>query len=249
MSTIAIIQARMSSTRLPGKVLKTLIDKSVLGHVVSRLQTSKTLDDVVVATTTHQIDDVIAAESRNFKAKVFRGSEEDVLSRYAAAAAEFGADVVIRITSDCPLIDPELIDQMLQKFLALPAVDYLSNTLERTYPRGLDVEIFSRKALSLACEKARQSFEREHVTPYIYQHTDLFRLASYVDDVDRSHFRWTLDTPRDWQCIEAIYRHLYQPGEIFTAADVYALLQRYPEIEKFNEQVQQKKLEGDHCGL
>ncbi len=249
MNTIAIIQARMSSTRLPGKVLKTLIDKSVLAQVVSRLQTANTLDDVVVATTTHQVDDVIVAESRNCKAKVFRGSEDDVLSRYAAAAAEFAADVIVRITSDCPLLDPELIDKMARKFLALPAVDYLSNTLERTYPRGLDVEIFRRETLSLACEQARQAFEREHVTPYIYQHTDRFRLASYVDDVDRSHFRWTLDTERDWQCIEAIYRHLYQPGKIFTTAEVYALLQRYPEIAKLNHQVQQKTLEADRCGL
>jgi spore coat polysaccharide biosynthesis protein SpsF len=249
MNAIAIIQARMSSTRLPGKVMKKLADKSVLAHVISRLQTSKTLDGVVVATTTNQVDDVIVAESRKYGAAIYRGSEEDVLGRYSAVASESAADVVVRITSDCPLIDPELIDHMLRKFFALPAVDYLSNTIERTYPRGLDVEIFSRKVLAMAAQQAQESFEREHVTPYIYQHEDLFRLVNYVDLVNRSNHRWTLDTPSDWQFIEAVYQHLYWSGEIFTSADVFALLQRHPEIEKLNEHVEQKKLEDDHCGL
>ncbi len=249
MNTIAIIQARMSSTRLPGKVMKKLADKSVLAHVISRLQASKTLDGLVVATTTHSVDDAIVAESRKYGAGVFRGSEEDVLGRYAAAAGDCGADVVVRITSDCPLIDPELIDHMVRKFFSLPAVDYLSNTLERTYPRGLDVEIFSRKVLAMAAQQAQEPFEREHVTPYLYQHEDLFQLVSHKDLVDRSHYRWTLDTPSDWQFIEAVYQYLYRPGETFTTADVFALLQRHPEMEKLNEHVEQKKLEDDHCGL
>ncbi len=249
MKTVAIIQARMSSTRLPGKVMKKLADRSVLAHVISRLQISMTLDDVVVATTTQPVDDVIAVESRRCGAGVFRGSEEDVLGRYVAAASESAAGVVVRITSDCPLIDPLLIDQMVRKFFALPAVDYLSNTLERTYPRGLDVEIFSRKVLVMASQQAHKPFEREHVTPYIYQHEDLFRLASHVDRVNRSNHRWTLDTPSDWQFVQAVYQHLYRPEKTFTTADVLALLQLHQEIEKLNDQVEQKKLESDHCGL
>lgn len=248
MNTIAIIQARMSSTRLPGKVMKKLVDKSVLAHVISRLQRAKTLDGVVVATTSHPVDDVIAVESRKYGAAVYRGSEEDVLGRYYEAASECAADVVVRITSDCPLLDPELIDCMVRKFFALPAVDYLSNTLERTYPRGLDVEIFTRKALATAFRQAHASFEREHVTPYIYQHEEMFQLVSYVDRTDRSNHRWTLDTPSDWQFVEAVYQHLYQVGETFTTADVLALLQRHPEIGKLNEHVCQKNMEDSHCG-
>jgi len=249
MNTIAIIQARMSSTRLPGKVMKKLVDKSVLAHVISRLQMAKTLDGVVVATTSHQVDDVIAVESQKYGAAVYRGSEEDVLGRYYEAASECAADVVVRITSDCPLLDPELIDCLVQKFFSLPAADYLSNTLERTYPRGLDVEIFSRKVLATAFRQALASFEREHVTPYIYQHEDLFQLVSHVDRINRSNHRWTLDTPSDWQFVEAVYQHLYQVKEMFTTGDVLALLQRHPEIGKLNEQVRQKNLEDGHCGL
>jgi spore coat polysaccharide biosynthesis protein SpsF len=249
MNIIAIIQARMSSTRLPGKVMKTLIDKSVLAHVISRLQISKTLNGVVVATTTQQVDDAIVVESQRCGAGVFRGSEDDVLGRYYNAASEFTADVVVRITSDCPLIDPELIDHMVQKFFSLPAADYLSNTLERTYPRGLDVEIFSRKVLAMAFQQAHESFEREHVTPYIYQHENLFSLVSYMDSMDRSNCRWTLDTPSDWQFIEAVYQHLYRPGEIFTTNDVLEFLRCHPEIGLFNEHVRQKNLEDVHCGL
>ncbi|MCK4378141.1 MAG: glycosyltransferase family protein [Deltaproteobacteria bacterium] len=249
MNTIAIIQARMSSTRLPGKVMKKLVNKSVLAHVISRLQTSKTLDGVVVAITTHSVDDAIVAESRQYGAAVYRGSEEDVLGRYYDAAREFDADVVVRITSDCPLIDPELIDHMVQKFFALPAADYLSNTLERTYPRGLDVEIFTRKVLAVASRQAHEPFEREHVTPYIYQHKDLFYLVNYADSIDRSNCRWTLDTPSDWQFIEAVYQHLYQAGEIFSTDDVLEFLRCHPEIGQLNEHVRQKNLEDVHCGL
>jgi spore coat polysaccharide biosynthesis protein SpsF len=246
MNIIAVIQARMSSTRLPGKVMKKLIDKSVLAHVVSRLQSSKTLDGVVVATTTNQVDDAIVTESQQHGVAVYRGSEEDVLGRYAAASGECAADVVVRITSDCPLIDPELIDSMVRKFFALPAADYLSNTLKRTYPRGLDVEIFTRQALDMAARQAHEPFEREHVTPYIYLHEDLFCLVPYVDRADRSNHRWTLDTLSDWQFIEVVYQHLYRPGGTFTSADVFTLLQHHPEIEKLNEHVRQKNLEDVH---
>lgn len=245
MNTVAIIQARMSSTRLPGKVMKKLIDKSVLTHVIDRLQAAETLDRLVVATTLHPIDDVIAAESEQCGVAVYRGSEEDVLGRYYDAAREYNAGVVVRITSDCPLIDSELVDVMVKKFFALSSVDYLSNTLVRTYPRGLDVEVFNCKALALAYKQAYQPFEREHVTPYIYQHKDLFEVVNHADDCDRSSYRWTLDTPRDWQCIEAVYQHLYCPGKIFSTDDVFALLCRYPEISRLNDQVMQKKLEDD----
>lgn len=247
MNVIAIIQARMSSTRLPGKVMKKLIDRSVLGQVINRVQQTKTLDGLVVATTTQSVDDAIVDECRRYGVGVYRGSEDDVLGRYHGAASEYAADVVVRITSDCPLIDPQLIDQMVQKFFALPVVDYLSNTLQRTYPRGLDVEIFTWKALDTAAKQAHESFEREHVTPYIYQHKELFRLADYRADQDSSSYRWTLDTPDDWQCIKAVYQHLYRPGEFFSPAEVFSLLQSHPEIGRLNAHVEQKKLESDHC--
>ncbi|RLB70832.1 MAG: acylneuraminate cytidylyltransferase [Deltaproteobacteria bacterium] len=246
MNTVAIIQARMSSTRLPGKVMKKLVDRSVLAHVVNRLQASRTLDAVVVATTDNAVDDVIAAEARRYETGVYRGSEADVLGRYRDAAREFAAEVVVRITSDCPLLDPELVDLMVRKFFSYPVVDYLSNTLERTYPRGLDVEIFTRKALETAFQQAHEPFEREHVTPYIYQHEDVFSLVSQTQDIDHSNCRWTLDTADDWQFMEAVYGHLYRSGQLFTTADVLELLRRRPEIGLLNVEVRQKKLEDGH---
>lgn len=246
MNTVAIIQARMGSTRLPGKVLRTLADRSVLAHVLARVGVAKRLDAIWVATTDRPADDPVVEECRRLGAPCFRGSEDDVLARYHGAAQAAQARVIVRVTSDCPLFDGVLLDEMLAVFQSANqpqiTVDYLSNVLERTYPRGLDAEIFTFAALARARREARQPHEREHVTPYFYQHPELFRLRSFAGNTDWSGHRWTLDTPEDWRFIEAVYAALYSPDRMFTTADVFDLLRRRPELTELNCAVNQKPL-------
>ncbi|MBI4327439.1 MAG: glycosyltransferase family protein [Chloroflexi bacterium] len=246
MKTIAIIQARMGATRLPGKVLRPLCGQSVLGHVVARVQAARRPDGLLVATTEAAGDDVIAAECVRLGIGCFRGSEQDVLARYQGAARASGAEAIVRITADCPLFDGLLLDQMLAVFLeanqAGITVDYLSNVLKRTFPRGLDAEICTSAALERAHREATQLFEREHVTPFLYRHPELFRLRSFEGATDLSAHRWTLDTPEDWEFIEAVYEALPRGEEMFSTADVLKLLKEKPELTKINAHVEQKKL-------
>ncbi len=246
MRIVAIIQARVGSTRLPGKVLRTLCGKSVLAHVVDRVKAARRLDAVWIATTDNPADDPLVEECRHLGVPSFRGSESDVLARYHGAARASEAEAVVRITSDCPLFDAALLDEMLMVFRQANrrdiTLDYVSNVQQRRYPRGLDAEIFTRAALDRAHREARLPHEREHVTPYFYQHPDLFRLGSYAGEADLSHLRWTLDTPEDWQFIEAVYRLLYRMDRLFTTAEVLELLQRQPELAQINCGVRQKPL-------
>jgi len=246
MRTVAIIQARMGSTRLPGKVMKKLCGKSVLEHVIRRVQACRFLDDVVVATTTSCADDVIVAEAEQCGAKWFRGNEEDVLDRYYRAAEQFQADVVVRVTSDCPLFDPELLGKMILSFRTMNSrdkpLDYLSNTLRRTFPLGLDAEVFPWNALEYAHFHSRNQYEREHVTPYIYEHPEIFSLHSFEGNEDLSCHRWTLDTEDDLKLISKIYSELYRENEIFPTNRVIALLGANLEWKEINGHVRQKKL-------
>lgn len=248
MKTVAIIQARMSSTRLPGKVMKKLCGKSVLEHVIRRVQACRLLDDIVVATTISPTDDVIVAEAERCTAKWFRGSEEDVLDRYYRAAKQFQADVVVRVTSDCPLFDPETLTEMLECFhdrnTGDRKIDYLSNTLTRTYPRGLDAEIFTFDALEKAHHDSDKPFEREHVTPYIYRHPELFSLHGKTSREDLSRFRWTLDTNKDFLFLRKIYSRLFRENAIFPTSKVVSLLKERPELAEINTDVEQKTLEN-----
>jgi spore coat polysaccharide biosynthesis protein SpsF len=246
MNIVAIIQARMGSTRLPAKIMKKISGRTVLDHVLARVRACPRLQGVVVATTTAPADDAVMAETVKQGAGCFRGSESDVLSRYCLAARENRAEVVVRITSDCPLYDPELLTDMLDEFQAKGAaggpVDYLSNTLVRTFPRGLDTEIFTGQALERAHQEARQPFEREHVTPYFYQNPQKFALHSFRQTADLSGYRWTLDTPDDLRFVEAVYAALYSNGRRFTTREVLDLLKRQPELAAINAHVEQKKL-------
>lgn len=247
MRIIAIIQARMGSTRLPGKVMKKLCGKTILQHVVERVNACSLLDEVVVATTTSSADDKIVAESEKCGAKWFRGSEEDVLARYYLAAGEYGADIVVRITSDCPLFDPQLLGKMIEHFNRERNkgvnIDYLSNSLLRTFPRGLDAEVFTFKALETAFQKANKSSEREHVTPYIYHHPELFSLKAYKNKENWSAYRWTLDTKEDFRLIKEIYKALYVDEHIILTDEIIELMRNRPELVKINAHVEQKKLD------
>jgi spore coat polysaccharide biosynthesis protein SpsF len=241
MRTVAIIQARMGSTRLPGKVLMNLPGGTVLSHVIERVRNAGRVSETVIATTTAKSDDAIVEECNRLGVPCFRGSEKDVLARYHGAAKQFQADLVVRVTSDCPLFDGSLLDRMLQRFDA----DYMSNTLRRRFPRGLDAEMFTFAALDRAFREASSPHQREHVTPYLYEHPELFHLQSYEEEPDRSQHRWTLDTVEDWKFIEAVFGELYRPNHSFSTADVLNLLQRRPELAKINSAVTQKALAAD----
>lgn len=238
MKTVVIIQARMGSTRLPGKVMKDLCGKTVLQHVIERVRIG--CENIVIATSDKPQDDAIEAEAKRCGAKVFRGSEHDVLSRYYGAAKENNADLVVRVTSDCPLYDGFLLRDMLAYF---KDEDYLSNCLERRFPRGLDTEIFTFAALEKAHKEAKQDFEREHVTPYINRNPELFKIRHYKQQPDLSALRWTLDTDEDWQMIEAVYKALYK-GKIFSTVEVVNFLQAHPEVAEINAHIEQKKVTG-----
>jgi spore coat polysaccharide biosynthesis protein SpsF len=240
MSTLAIIQARMGSRRLPGKVLLDLGGATVLARVVRRLARSEQISQIVVATTGAPADEAIVSECQRLQVSYFRGSEDDVLDRYYQAARSHPAGAVVRVTSDCPLIDPKLVDETIRVFRDNRA-DYASNVFPRTYPRGLDTEVFTSAALERAWREAREPSEREHVTPFFYEHPEIFRLSSVSGDVDHSHYRWTLDTPEDLELLRAIYSRFDNHGD-FSWQDVIALMEREPDLAELNSQVLQKSL-------
>jgi spore coat polysaccharide biosynthesis protein SpsF len=224
-----------------------LCGKTVLSHVVSRVQACEAVGQVVVATTEQPGDQVIVDEALNLSAGVYRGSENDVLDRYYKAAKKFDAEIIVRVTSDCPFFDPEILTQMFCEFdrilfAGFPSV-YLSNTRVRTYPRGLDAEIFNMPALELAHKEARLEFEREHVTPYMYKHPNKFLLSSFEGDEDYSNYRWTLDTSDDFNFIKTVYSELYKEGGIISTEEVLSLLRIKPELCELNAHVGQEDAE------
>jgi len=236
--TLAIVQARMGSGRLPGKVLMDLGGESVLARVVQRVRRAALVHEVIVATSASEKDDAVVAECRRMQVTCFRGSEHDVLDRYYKCAQSHAADAVVRITADCPLIDPDLVDATIQAFLDSPS-DYASNALVPAYPRGLDVEVFTMLALARAWREAHRPYEREHVTPYLYEHPELFRLVSITADADYSQYRWTLDTVEDLQLLRAIYASLGIRDD-FGWCDVLQLMQREPQLSEINAHAVQK---------
>ena len=239
MNTVAIIQARYGSTRLPGKVLMDLAGAPMLVRVVNRVQRANTLDNVVIATTTEPSDESIVTLCLSNNWPFFRGSELDVLDRYYQAAKQFRADIVVRITSDCPMIEPEIIDQCVQMFVGESGLDYLSNTLSmRTYPRGLDTEVIASSALARAWSEDKDPRGREHVTPYIYRHPELFHLKRLSNDVDLSKMRWTVDTSEDLMFAQTIYEHF--GTDEFYWKEVLSALREHPKWLKINNHVRQK---------
>lgn len=236
-----IIQARMGSSRLPGKTLMTIGGKPMLWHVIERLKGSKKIDDIIVATTTNPEDDAIEALAKEQAWLLYRGSSEDVLDRYYQAAKKFGIDVIVRITSDCPLIDPEIVDLIIEKHLSSGA-DYTSNVLKRTFPRGLDVEVFNFKTLEKAHKQAKKDLQREHVTLYIYEHPEIFHLDNIENNKNLSYMRWTVDEMKDLELVRKIYSKLYKGGKIFLLQDIVNLFKKSPELLEINKEVKQKEI-------
>jgi spore coat polysaccharide biosynthesis protein SpsF len=215
----AIIQARMSSTRLPGKVLKELCGIPVLVHVIERVKQSKRIGKIIIATTDNSCDDVIVSISKKENVEVFRGSEDDVLKRYYQAAKQYKADIIVRITSDDPLIDYQLIDSIIENLIVQKA-DYSCNNMPASYPLGLDCECFTFETLEKAFENAKEKREQEHVTPYIREHKDLFKIVNISSNVNYSHIRLTLDTMDDYDYIKQIYENLYYKNKYFLTNEI-----------------------------
>jgi len=240
---VCIIQTRIGSSRLPGKVLKKIGNKTAVEHVVERIKRISSIDEIIIATTIEERDDLVEEEAKRLGVNFYRGSEDDVLSRYYYAAKEYNGDVIVRVTSDCPLIDSEVSGNVIEFFLNnMDKYDYVSNTLERTYPRGLDTEVFSLKALEKAFKEAEIKRDREHVTPYIWDNPKLFRIYQYKNQIDNSNFRWTLDTAEDLELIRKVYDYLKERGNEFTMEEVLGLYKKHPELKYINETVEQKKV-------
>jgi spore coat polysaccharide biosynthesis protein SpsF len=235
--TVAIIQARLGSTRLPRKVLLDLAGQPMLTRVVNRVRRAARVDEVVVATTTETRDDELEQFCAARQWPCYRGSENDVLDRYFQAAQAHQADVVVRITSDCPLIDPAVLDSVIES-LDLQQSDYSSNTIRRSYPRGLDAEAFTFSTLDTAWREDRNPAWREHVTQFIVHHPERFGITQMNDTDDYSHLRWTVDTPEDFAFVEKVYGHFGH--DEFTWREVLEVLAANPEWEKINQGIEQK---------
>ena len=224
---VAIIQARMSSSRLPGKVMEDINGKPMLYHVVKRAQKAKMIHLVAIATSEHSNDDIIESFCKENNIRCFRGNLDDVLDRYYQAAIHFGALVIVRLTADCPLLDANVIDTVIRTF-SEGNFDYASNVLECSYPDGLDTEVLSFETLERAWREARMKSEREHVTPYIRNHPEIFRLAnvSHADNI--SHMRWTVDEQEDLDFVRSVFKQLMHTS--FGMKEVLDLLKKHPEL-------------------
>ncbi len=235
---VVVVQARIGSQRLPGKVLADVGGCSMLARVARRAGRARRVDTVVVATTDRTRDDAIVAECERLKVAVFRGDEEDVLDRYYRAAAAHAAGVVVRVTADCPFIAPEVIDLVVAAEEASGA-DYASNTLGRTYPRGLDTEVMTSEALGRAWREARGVHQRAHVTPYLYENPARFRLASVENARDLSGLRWTVDTAEDLALARALYERVGNDDEV-PWEKLVEVVEAEPELAALNRGVVQK---------
>ena len=236
---VAIIQARFGSTRLPGKVLRDILGKPMLGRVIERLKISQLIDEIVVATTKER-NKAILRIAHGYGVKGFVGSEDDVLDRYYQAAKRYKANVIVRITGDCPLIDTEVVDKVVECYIRTKDIDFACNIMRRSYPRGLDTEVFSFNVLKRVWQEAKESYQREHVTPYIYEHSKMFHLANIENNEDLSYMRWTVDEERDMEFVREIYGRLYRKEAIFLMKDVLNILAKEPQLVQINEGVIQE---------
>lgn len=231
---VAIIQARMGSTRLPGKVMADICGKPMLACMIERVKRSKTLDDICIATTTMPADKQVLDLAAQSGVKAFAGGVSDVLDRYYRAATMLNTDIIVRLTGDCPLHDPEVIDRIVNVFLHND-YDYVSNTVSPTFPDGLDTEVFSLKALSIAWKEATWKSEREHVTPYIKKNRKIFKLKNVKNEKDLSTFRWTVDEQADLLFVRALYENFHP--KYFGMEEIIATLNDRPELIAVNEDI------------
>lgn len=237
---LAILQARMSSTRLPGKVLKPILGQPMLFRQIERLKRAKLIDKLIVATSDEIEDDVIDRFCKQNNIVCFRGALNDVLDRFYQAAQPYMPDYVVRLTGDCPLIDPEVIDKVI-RFCIQNNYDYASNTIEPTYPDGLDVEVFSFRCLVEAWREALLPSQREHVTPFIYQQPLRYKLGNFRNNQNFSHLRWTVDEAKDFDLVTQIYQALYPQNSQFTMQDILKFLDQHEDLKFINTSYQRNE--------
>lgn len=230
---VAVLQARMSSTRLPGKVIKPLLGIPMLFRQIERIKQAQKIDKLILATSTDKSDDLLEKLSQEYDVECFRGSLEDVLDRYYQAVLPYSPEHVVRLTGDCPLTDPFLIDAVIQ-FHVDGGYDYSGNAIEPTYPDGLDVEVMRFSALYQAWKEANLSTQREHVTLFFSQNRDAFKIGCFRNSVDHSAWRWTVDEELDFKLVETIFNELYPRNPLFSSNDVVAFLQEYPNLNLLN---------------
>jgi len=240
---IAIIQARMGAERLPGKVLMDIVGRPMLWHIINRVRHSKYINKIIIATTTNKDDDQIENFCKTYNIDFYRGNEDDVLDRYYQAAELWNTDIIVRITSDCPLIDSDVINKVIYSYLKNKNnFKGASNVIRRTYPRGLDTEVISFSTLERVWNDAKKDYQREHVTIYIYEHTRQFKLYSVENNKNLAHYRWTVDEKKDLEFVREIYKLLYREENIFLMKDILNLLKIKPHLREINKDVKQKKI-------
>lgn len=234
---LCIIQARMSSSRFPGKVLKTVLGKPLIEYLLERVRRSKEIDKIIVAIPEDPEDNVLNDYLQNYGCMVFRGSREDVLDRYYQASRQHIPELIVRITGDCPLIDPEITDATIRHYKSRN-LDYVSNTLRRpVYPKGLDTEVFSFEALKTAWKEAVLPSEREHVTPFIYKHPERFKISCFQPVEDCSGERWTVDYGVDFTLIKNILEHFYPQKPSFGMNDILEFKKQNLTLFKINQHI------------
>jgi len=236
--TVATIEARMTSTRLPGKVLKEVVGKPMLQLMVERLKRVPSLDDVIIATTTNATDDPVVELAESLGIGFHRGSEHDVMARVLGAAREHNIDIIVETTGDCPLIDPDIVEQCVQTYFA-SNVDYLSNALDRSFPIGMDTQVFAANILADAESKTDDTNDREHVSLFIYKHPQMYSLKnlSAPAQLTEPKLALTLDTAEDFELIRTVFEELYPANSEFSLGDIFALLERRPELREINAHV------------
>ncbi len=238
LKVITVVQARMGSSRFPGKVMLPLAGKPLLLHMVERVKASKFSGKVIVATTFNEADDEIETLCKKNNVTVYRGHPADLLDRHLNVGKKFEADAIVKIPSDCPLIDPLVIDKVIKFYLDnYPSFDYVSNLHPATYPDGNDVEIFSIESLEKAWEEAEKELEREHTTPYFWENPDKFKIGNVLWETGLDYsmsYRWTIDYEEDYLFIKNIYDELYIKNPFFTLSDILKLLELKPDLFKIN---------------
>lgn len=242
MSVNAIIQARCGSTRFPNKVFALIDGKPLLWHVVNRLKYATKIDDIIVATTVSEKDDMIEEWCKENNVHCFRGSEENVLNRYYSASEAFPSDYVVRITADDPFKEPKVIDAVITKLIE-EGYDHVTNNLPPSFPEGLDCEAFKKSALDRSEKEAETAFEREHVTQYIYHHPEIFKIGNVSNGENLSYLRWTVDKDVDFEMVKAVYAHRNPASKgILLMDEILEILKANPEIEKINSEVERSAM-------
>ncbi len=231
----------MNSSRLPGKVLLDAAGKPMLERMITRVRRVPSITDIIVATTKNPVDDPIAALAHQLKVKVYRGDENDVMSRVLEAAQTYSVDVIVELTGDCPVIDPEIIENVIQAY-QIDDVDYCSNTLTRSYPIGMDTQVFSTSVLADAFSRTDDPCDREHVSRYIHRHPKLYTLKGVVADGERyaPNLRLTLDTKEDLLLLRAVFEKFADSNPAFTLDDILVLLKMQPELSKLNSHIEHR---------